>query len=256
MLAAALTTVCGCGSDSADDLPEVTPAPVPTASFTEAERPTWTVDWTWHDATPDWKNPEPTRFECRMYVVLKLDQTFQENSSDGDLMAIFLGDECRGVGMRNVQRAGGAVYFPIIVHGDSEISDSKTVVQYYCDSLKHIFFFPAFHNFMPDLTIGTDYDQELIFPGTNSKYTRRRVTVTLPDSLPFTRNDRDLVGAFVDNECRGVASVGKELVVYTLLGEQDTVSFRYYSVDKGGIFRLKDGLRQQLQCRVIKKHRG
>lgn len=239
MLAAALTTVWGCGSEGDDDIPEVTPTPTPTASFTEAKYPTWAIDWSWHDATPDWKNPAPTRFECRMYVVLKLDDTFSNYSSDGDLMAIFLNDECRGVGIRNVQNSGESVYFPVIVHGDSEISENRLTVKYYCDSLKHIFVFPGFYSFVPDLTIGTDYDQDLYFPGVNSKYAMNQVTVTLPDSLPFKRSNKDLIGAFVGNECRGVALVDDDLVVYTLIDKQETVSFRYYSNDKGGIYTLQ-----------------
>lgn len=81
MLMAALTLAWGCSSDDDDQPqePEVVeptpePTPEPTAVFTATEgQPEWLIDWTWHDETPDWENPDPANFEVRMYVVIKLD---------------------------------------------------------------------------------------------------------------------------------------------------------------------------------------
>lgn len=76
MLTAALTLAWGCSSDSDDAHGG--------ASFTAAEQPAWTVDWTWHDEAPNWKNPAPTLHESRMYVVLKLDERYGGYSTDAD----------------------------------------------------------------------------------------------------------------------------------------------------------------------------
>ena len=239
-----LTLTTGCSSDD-DEQPEVVvptpepePEPAPNYTFTAISGwPEWTVDWIWHDSAPDWQNPDPTRFECRMYVVMKLNEGFKPYSTDRDRMAVFLDDDCRGVGIRNVTN-NGEIYFPIIVSGESEPNEERTILKYYSDSLKHVFTFPGFEYFVPDRTIGTDWDYDTGFPGLNSKYKTNSAKFVLPDSVPFKPSAYDRVGAFVGDECRGMGSVGDITQVFTLIDKEETVSFRYYSINEQGYYTL------------------
>ena len=172
MLTAVLTMAWGCSSDS-DDNSDVT-----AVTFTESERPEWTVDWSWHDEAPDWQNPASTLYESRMYVVLKLDERYHAYSTDADRMAIFLDGECRGMGMRNVT-TDGSIYFPIIVSGDNENLERRTEIRYYCASMRQIFVMLGFYAFIPDRTIGTDEDQYVVFGDGSPKYHLNEVNPTV-----------------------------------------------------------------------------
>lgn len=239
-----LTLFYSCSSDD-DDQPEIVvpapepePEPTPNYTFTPIEGlPDWTVDWSWHDSAPDWQNPDPTLFECRMYVVIKLNAEFRPYFTDSDRMAVLYGDECRGVGIGNVSN-WGIVYFPIIVSSDSEVHQNRLTLKYYCDSLKHIFTFPGFEYFVPDRTVGTDWDYDSGFPGINSKYMGNSVKVNLPDSLPFNVRDNDIIGAFVGDECRGTSKSNEWMWIFTLIDKEETVSFRYFSEEKQGFYTL------------------
>lgn len=231
MLTAALTLAWGCSSDSDDAHGG--------ASFTAAEQPAWTVDWTWHDEAPNWKNPAPTLHESRMYVVLKLDERYGGYSTDADRMAIFLDGECRGMGLRNVT-ADGSVYFPVIVAGDNEDLERLTEVRYYCASMKQLFVMPGFYGFTPDRTIGTDEDEYVVFGDGSPKYLLNEVNVLLTGNGPSGHRPADIVGAFVGDECRGVGIAGEPMQVWTLHGEEEQVHFRYYSAEKGGIYSFPE----------------
>ena len=59
---------------------------------------------------------------------------------------------------------------------------------------------------------------------------------------PFEVSSNDLVAAFVGEECRGKALVGSQITVYTLVGLEEEVSFKYYSVNMGGYYSFPQTL--------------
>ena len=240
MLMAALTLSWGCSSDDDDQPqePEVVepvpePTPEPNATFTATEgQPTWPIDWTWHDEVPNWENPDPANFEVRMYAVIRLDDLY---STDDDRFAIFVNNECRGVGMRNVTR-DGRIFFPIIILGNNEDVGANTEIKYYCAAMKQTFNYPGYFSFTPDLTIGNESDFTLVFGEGSPKYMANLFPAPQFTAAPFEVSDDDVVAAFVGDECRGKALVGSRMTVYTLAGLEEEVSFRYYSVNMGGYY--------------------
>ncbi len=247
MLAAALTLAWGCSSSDDDELPEVVepepepePEPELIATFTATEgQPAWPVDWSWHDEAPDWRAPDAANFEFRMYAVLQLDYNYQTYSSDDDLMAFFINEECRGVSMRNVT-SDGSIFFPIIVLGNNEEINANMTISYYCAGMKQIFTISAPWFFTPDLTIGNENDYIFTFGYGSPKYMRNSLLAPVFNGAPFEASSKDFVAAFVGDECRGKAPVGNTMIVYTLVGKEEEVSFRYYSANQSGYYSFPE----------------
>lgn len=250
MLMAALTLAWGCSSDDDDQPqePEVVeptpePTPEPTAVFTATEgQPEWLIDWTWHDETPDWENPDPANFEVRMYVVIKLDDKYAPYSTDDDRFAIFIKNKCRGVGMRNVTH-DGRIFFPIIILGNNEDVGANTEIRYYCAAIKHTFNYPGYFYFTPDRTIGNESDFEIKFGEGSPKYMNNYLPASKFTGMPFEASGDDMIAAFVGDECRGIAPANSGLNVFTLVGREEEVSFRYYSANKGGYYTFPQTLK-------------
>ena len=247
MLMAALTLAWGCSSSDDDDQPEVVepepvqePEPEPIATFTATEgQPEWPIDWTWHDETPNWQVPDAANFEVRMYVVIRLDDRYKPYSSDDDLMGIFINEKCRGISKRNVIH-DGRIFFPIIVLGNNEDVGANLVIKYHCANMKQTFNFPCYFTFTPDLTIGNEEDYLLFFGEGSPKYMISLLPAPVFNGAPFEVSDDDFVAAFVGDECRGKGPVGSRLNVYTIVGKEEEVSIRYYSVNKSGYYSFPE----------------
>lgn len=246
MLMAALTFAWGCSSSDDDDdqpevvepepVPEPEPEPEPIATFTATDgKPEWPIDWTWHDEAPGWQAPDAANFEVRMYALIRLDVKYKPYSSDDDLLAIFVNEKCRGVSMRNVTN-GGKIFFPIIVLGNNEDVGANLVIKYYCANMKQTFNFPGFFTFTPDLTIGNEEDYVLYFGEGSPKYMINVMPAPKFADFPFEPSNDDFVAAFVGDECRGMGPVGIQMHIYTLVGKEEEVSFKYYSANKSGYY--------------------
>jgi hypothetical protein len=66
----------------------------------------------------------------------------------------------------------------------------------------------------------------------------KNVTVQLQGDVPFTPQDQDMIGVFINGECRGTGRTGEE---FTIWKQQDEETFQicYYSSAKAGIYTLK-----------------
>ena len=237
-LIAVLTLVWGCSSDDDGNA-----ASTHGITFAVSEKPTWEVDWLWNDEKPDWEAPDPALFEDRMYVIIQLNDEFVPYSTPDDRMALFRGDECRGVSARNVS-IYGKIYFTIMVAGNSNDTEmyARMELRYYCGGMKQIFCYPGFYSFLPDAIIGDTWDQTFPFGTGGRKYPYlKQIAVQLTGSVPFVPADDDLIGAFVNGECRGTGQVGELFDVWSRENE-DKVLLRYYSVEKGGVYTLEDSI--------------
>lgn len=229
---AVLTLAWGCSSD---DTEEGRPL------FAVGAKPAWKIDWTWHDAMPDWEDPPSTQFECSMNMLLELSQEFLPYSTDNDVMAVFINGECRGVGYRNVTR-DGRVLFLLHVKGTSEETGAQMQLQYYCSNMKQLFT----ENDLPPFTPNNLMDEAfriILSPIENGpKYPiTTALTVMLPDIMPFSITDNDVMAVFVDDECRGFCTRNEILypgwrgMIYSRQNNE-TAELRYYSAVNGGIY--------------------
>lgn len=231
-----LLAFTACSSDNDDPHKDERP------TFTAAQRPNWEIDWSSDVARPDWQEPDPTKFECSMDLMATLDDSFLKYSSDNDLLAVFLNDECRGVSYRNVMKNGGVTYL-LHVKGSSEEVGQPMELRYYCDNL-HLMSSPTSWRptFEPNNLMTSAY-QWVLRPGDgNTKYPNNTtVFIEHSNELPFTITPNDLLGVFCGDECLGVAepepsaSVTWQIEAYSN-STTNHVQFRYYSADKGGVY--------------------
>jgi hypothetical protein len=102
-LAAALTLAWGCStSDEPTDNNVVgTGATDSDVVFVKADVPTWDVDMRGTEEPPQWTPPTPSLYENKMIVMLRLQDELVRYSTDDDVMAVFVGDECRALSHRS-----------------------------------------------------------------------------------------------------------------------------------------------------------
>ena len=72
-------------------------------------------------------------------------------------------------------------------------------------------------------------------------------TVALAESQPFERRDKDILAAFVGEECRGVGTLtetdGRKVYQFEIRGkkgENAPVYFMYYSLQTSGIYKASE----------------
>lgn len=248
ILAAVLTMAWGCSSG--DD----TPANINNkegqgeqqwtgSTFAASEKPTWAIDWSSNVTKPDWQEPDATRFECSMTMLIRLGQELTPYSTDNDVMAVFIDGECRGVSYRN-QLQNGRVAFLLHVKGTGDEANRRMELRYYCDRLHHLNVTSAISPFVPNNVMDKTYQIDFNIDKGSTKYPlATNLTVMLPKQLPFVETSGDMLAVFVGGECRGIGYQGGDLydgwrvkVAGTQAGE--TAEIRYYSADKAGIYTI------------------
>ena len=237
MLTAVLTMAWACSSDSDD-----TPA---NYAFEQAAMPMWSVDLTGSDNAPAWTAPDPSLFESSMFIMVKLQDELATYSTDGDLMAVFIGDECRTVpAIRNVDKAGG-VYFVLKIRGNSTERDVNFALRYYCAQLRRVFTLQGTEKFATERTYG--FDEDFVPPlllGCTKYPVQQTLTVQLPSTTPFTPDEGDIVAVFAGGECRGVGVAGQPFTVFRTT-DGETLDVRYYSAKLAGVYTLKQKVGQE-----------
>ncbi len=255
LLTAALTIAWGCssteddaiqpkqGTGSNSKVPDSTKVDSISYKFTlTAEQPTWTVDWTWNDEAPDWQSPEDASvFESRMYVCLTLGYDLLPYASEDDKVALFVGEECRGV-TSPYYASDYSIYFNVIVLGDHKDSERKMTIKYYCAKMKQIFTLDGFYTFLPEVTLGDNYDLELKLGDGSPKYSYSFLTVRMYSAAPLTSSYNDVLGVFINGECRGVGHLNEKFKVWIDKDveqvDASTIELRYYNVEKGGYYTI------------------
>ena len=237
MLTAVLTMAWACSSDSDD-----TPA---NYTFEQAAMPAWSVDLTGNDDAPAWTAPDPSLFESSMFIMVKLQDELAAYSTDGDLMAVFIGDECRTVpAIRNVDKAGG-VYFVLKIRGNSTERDVNFALRYYCAQLRRVFTLQGTEKFATERTYG--FDEDFVPPlllGCTKYPVQQTLTAELPSTTPFTPDESDIVAVFAGSECRGVGVAGQPFTVFRTT-DGETLDVRYYSAKQAGVYTLKQKVGQE-----------
>ena len=249
MLMAALTLAWGCSSNDDDEtfipgkeVQEEQPQ-WNGSTFAPSDKPEWAIDWTSNDAAPNWQEPESSLYECSMSLLVEQDDEFIRYSSDGDVMAIFINGECRGVSYRNVLNNGGVAYV-LHVKGNSAETNAAMELRYYNARMHQLFI----DSFMPPFSPNNLMDEayrliQSIGDGSTKYPVDGMLTVMLPKQLPFTPTDGDMLAVFVGDECRGVGCADPEMypgwrVNVFCRQRGEVVQVRYYSAEKGGVYTI------------------
>jgi len=239
LLVASALVALGCSSDG--DSTSVPPA------FTSSGQPSWALDLQSNDEAPVWDEPSSTDFECSMHIIVDLSPELLPYSTDNDIMAIFISDQCRGISYRNTYDDGTAVYL-LHAKGTSDEVNVPMQIRYYCSSLRQIFVEDRIPGFTPNNILEQSESYQLRFTpyGSSSKYPKcTEISVVFDGTLPFSVTDSDKLAVFVGNECRGLIShvdqsdtqwVGSVL----LRQSEESGQIRYYSSQKGGVYTFSN----------------
>lgn len=240
MLAAVLTTVWGCSSDG-DDTPEAPKA----YTFIAAEKPQWSINLTGSDDVPTWSDPDQSKYPNSMFMTVKLDEALKPYSSSADKMTAFIADECRAAQSAPNSDAAGNVYFVLKIRSNDAEINAPITLSYYCATLHRIFTLSNVMIFKTQAEVGVKEDFEpSLLQGCSDFPVQKPLLVSLPAECPFTMAEGDLVGVFSGDDCRGVGTVGKPFTVFRKT-EDEVLTVRYYSVQKAGIYTLKQTIGQE-----------
>ena len=203
MLTAALTIAWGCSSDNNDEnVPTENPS-----TFAQAEKPTWSVDFTGSDPQPQWTDPDQSLYTTSTTILAKLEDELAAHYTADDRMTVFVGDECRAVpSIPNRDKAGNVFFLLKTLSDDSDYGFDSDFVPPLLQSCKR---YPV----------------------------QGRLTVSLPGTMPFTAAADDQVAVFAGSECRGTGRVGMPFTVFCTSAEE-SLQLRYYSAQQGGIYTL------------------
>ena len=59
--------------------------------------PTWQIDWNHDQQRPDWKEPDGSIYENWTILKVQIEEALRPYASSGDLMALFVNGELRGL---------------------------------------------------------------------------------------------------------------------------------------------------------------
>ena len=248
IMIAALTILWSCSSSddgSASSEPQTQPQEE-NSLFTASEYPDWAINWKWFETTPTWQETDRSQYadQCSMQLRVVLDEGLASYSTDADKMAVFMGGTCRGLSKRSVLEQDGKVVFLLNIEGDEQEIGSNMELRYFNAQLTHIFTNKNLPPFEPDNLWGDKYDVVQKIGMGSAKYpSSTKLTVVLPEELPFKANNGDCVYVFVGKDCRGVFKTRNENAFsgYVFSNKkEETAEIRYYSVDKQGYYTIKE----------------
>lgn len=206
-----------------------------------ASAPGWRADFTGNASVPSWTDPDKSVYPMSMTAVVRLSPVLETLAADGDMMAAFIGGECRGVA-KKVMNDGVRLFFIHVKAPSSESGDVE--LRYYSAAAKRVYVSVASDvKYEVDKIYGTaenpafpDFEQSGPFPVPTKAWVKVDKA-----QLPFTVAAGDELQAFVGDECRGIKHVESEadmLYCYDILGraEGEQVTFRYYSAEKKQVF--------------------
>ena len=206
-----------------------------------ASAPGWRADFTGNASVPSWTDPDKSVYPMSMTAVVRLSPVLETLAADGDMMAAFIGGECRGVA-KKVMNDGVRLFFIHVKAPSSESGDVE--FRYYSAAAKRVYVSVASDvKYEVDKIYGTaenpafpDFEQSGPFPVPTKAWVKVDKA-----QLPFTVAAGDELQAFVGDECRGIKHVESEadmLYCYDILGraEGEQVTYRYYSAEKKQVF--------------------
>ncbi|WP_443866094.1 hypothetical protein [Leyella stercorea] len=211
------------------------------AAVAPASAPGWRADFTGNASVPSWTDPDKSVYPMSMTAVVRLSPVLETLAADGDMMAAFIGGECRGVA-KKVMNDGVRLFFIHVKAPSSENGDVE--FRYYSAAAKRVYVSVASDvKYEVDKIYGTaenpafpDFEQSGPFPVPTKAWVKVDKA-----QLPFTVAAGDELQAFVGGECRGIKHVESEadmLYCYDVLGraEGEQVTYRYYSAEKKQVF--------------------
>ena len=211
-----------------------------------AEAPQWRVDWSYNQERPDWQEPDASDYVNFSVMLVTIEEALQPYVSEDDLLALYVGDELRGLAEPALDMTAGTTdptRFVLKAYGNE--SDGERIdatLKYYNAQLRQVFTRSATMMYDVEVVLGIDEPFSPAFTLGSAKYpvvTTLDVAAILA-SAGITPADGDIAAAFVGDECRGVADLSpatddddyatddtSTLTVF-LLEDDENVIVKYY----------------------------
>ena len=221
------------------------------AAYTETslgEAPVWQINWKNNQERPDWTKPDLSAiYENWTTLQVQIEETLRPYASEGDLMALFVNGELRGLTGPAVAVATGQSdngRFLMKVWGNESGSETVSMsLQYYSQTLKHVFTLQDDITLNSDVTIGIDEDFIPPFTYGSAKYPVVKTTTVEPllTRVGLTAAPGGKVAAFVGDDCRGTATLSASgstpMVVYGRRSG-DSLTLKYYDAATGKLYTI------------------
>ena len=160
-----------CSSDDDNNVNDPKNAAYTETTVTEA--PAWQIDWSNNQDRPNWTEPDGSLYANWTILKVQIEDALKAYASDGDLMALFVNGEIRALAKPAVSVGGGTATGKFLMKAYGNETGSETVnmsLQYYSQTLKHLFTLSANINLSSDVTTGTDEDYVPLFTLGSAKY--------------------------------------------------------------------------------------
>ena len=224
----------------------------PFTVITPDEVPVWHVDWNNDQTRPNWTEPDASLYENWTILKVQIEDELKPYVSEGDLMALFVNGELRGLASPAVnasdgQTAGGK--FLMKAYGNETSKETvHASLQYYSQKLKHLFTLSANINLSSDVTTGTDEDYVPLFTLGSAKYpvVKTENVESLLTVAGITPARGNIVGAFVGDECRGKVELsGLGITLLDIYGRSagESVTLKCYDAAKGLMYTIPDAVK-------------
>ena len=221
-------------------------------AFTEtevSEAPVWQMDWTNNQEKPNWTEPDESVYENSTILKVQIDKTLKPYASEGDMLAIFVNGELRGM-TTPVQTLSGQKElgkFLLKVWGNESGTETVNMsLSYYSQTLKHIFTLSDNINLDSDVTTGIDEDFIPEFIYGSAKYPvvmpfNATTLLALADIKPAAG---DHLAAFVGEECRGICPSVTDALSLTIFGRTagESITIKYYQAATGKLYTFENAV--------------
>ena len=245
LLAGLVFGACGSDDDGGNNNNNV--------KYTEAavsEAPSWQIDWSFNQERPVWTKPDAGSYSNWTIMMVQLEETLRPFASDEDMMAIFVNGELRGLATpaEGTVKNGNATFLMKVYGNETGTETVNVSLQYYSKRLNQIFNLSENISLNSDESTGIDEDYIPLFTLGSSKYpivkTVGAESYLTKVGVPYS--DGNIVGAFVGNECRGLAKLSTSgntsLVIYGRTAGE-TVTLKYYDAENGILYTIPDALK-------------
>lgn len=227
-----------------------------------AEAPQWQIDWSYNQPRPDWQEPSASSYMNFSVILVTLEEELQPYASNDDLLALFVGDELRGMSGPALDMSTGETdnkHFVVKAYGDESGGDMIDVtLKYYNAQLRQVFSRSTTITYDPDEVLGIEEDFIPNFTLGSAKYPVVK-TIDVADILAsagITPAEGDIAAAFVGDECRGVSQLsmvngqssmdnGQWSTVNlqcSMINENETVILKYYDAARHRVFTFDGSL--------------
>ena len=217
-----------------------------------SEAPVWQIDWSNDQEHPDWSEPDGSLYENWTILKVQIEEELQPYVSGGDMMALFINGELRGLASPAVIAGSGEssnTKYLIKVWGNETGSETVNMsLQYYSSTLKHLFTLTDNITLDADETTGIDEAFVPEFTLGSAKYPVQKTVDVEPllTKVGLTPVSGNMVAAFVGEECRGTVSLASSGSTQLLIfgrNAGESLTLKYYDATAGKLYTIPDAVK-------------